>query len=414
MIYITALLFALSVTPPLWAQSLSRFAGNFNLPDGTILGVAEWEIDPGSPHVLAFTNLRSGRFGVLTPAGRDTFALNAEVLAGPVVTTVVFRQFNGSVADIQITPREAPTRIATRARTRSEELVIGVGGPRLGATLLLPPGSGPFPAIVIVPAGALGRTAAATFPNFFLSQGFAVLIYDRWPAVDSDPFETYAADAITAVEVLRRRRDIDHSRIGLWGHSQGGFVSLVAASMSPSVAFVIDHSGMLLPAWQQDLYRIAAEAQADGVAPADIRAALDFEEEMFRVGRTGVGWDSLAEKMRVSASALWMDLVYKPKSLASLQAVWSNDFTFDPRPYAARVRQPVLALFGGLDKSTPIESAANLANAMKNSPTLTISFFPTANHAFLEAVTGGNAEIPTLSRFAPGMFDVMSGWLHKR
>lgn len=46
---------------------------------------------------------------------------------------------------------------------------------------------------------------------------------------------------------------------------------------------------------------------------------------------------------------------------------------------------------------------------MKGSPTLTISFFPTANHAFLDAVGGGNAEIPSLSRFAPGMFDVMTG-----
>lgn len=64
------------------------------------------------------------------------------------------------------------------------------------------------------------------------------------------------------------------------------------------------------------------------------------------MGRTGTGWDSLAEKMRANASAPWMDLVYKPKSLVALQAVWSNDFTFDPRPYAARMRQPVLALVG--------------------------------------------------------------------
>ncbi len=345
---VLALLLALFVSPSLSAQTLSQYTGNFNLPDGTVLAIAEWEIDPGNPHVLAFTNLRTGRFGVLAAIGRDTFALQAGILSGAAVATIAFSRSNDSVVGLRFTPSDARTTIATRARTRAEELVIGTRGPKLGATLLLPAGAGPFPAIVIVPAGALGRRAAATFPNFFLSQGFAVLIYDRRPAVDSDPFETYATDAVAAVDVLRRRRDIDHTRIGLWGHSQGGFVSLVAASMSPAVAFVIDHSGMLLPAWQQDLYRIAAEAQADGVAPADIRAALDFEEEMFRVGRTGAGWDSLAEKKRVSSSAAWMDLVYKPKSLVALQAVWSNDFTFDPRSYAARVRQPVLALFGGL------------------------------------------------------------------
>ena len=80
-------------------------------------------------------------------------------------------------------------------------------------------------------------------------------------------------------------------------------------------------------------------------------------------------------------------------------------------PFAGRVRQPVLAMFGGLDKSTPIESAANLANVMRREK-LTIEFFPTANHAFLEAKTGGNTEIATLGHFVPGMFASMHRWLH--
>jgi dienelactone hydrolase len=216
---------------------------------------------------------------------------------------------------------------------------------------------------------------------------------------------------VAAVEALRQRKHIDRSRVGLWGHSQGGWLALVAASKSASVAFVIDHSGMLVPAWRQELYRLAAEAEADSVPRGDISAALAFEEEMFEVGRSGAGWDSLAAKMRENSAASWMNLVYRPESLAELREIWLRDFSFDPRPYGGHVRQPVLALFGGLDKSTPIESAANLANAMKQSPNLSISFFPTANHAFLDAVTGGNTEIPRLSRFAPMMFDVMSAWL---
>ena len=106
-----------------------------------------------------------------------------------------------------------------------------------------------------------------------------------------------------------------------------------------------------------------------------------------------------------------MVLVYKPASLDELQRVWRNDFSFDPRPFAGRVHQPLLGLFGGLDKSTPIESAANLANAVPDKKRLTIEIFPTANHAFLEAKTGGNAEIATLSHFAPGMFASMHRWL---
>ena len=387
----------------------TAYAGNYRLAENEMIAIAEWEIDPSSPHVLAFTNLRSGRVGVLTEAGKDEFSLREGLLAGSQVARIRFIRSRDRVIGLTYTPSGGQPLRAQLVETRREGLTVDAGEVRLGATLYLPPGHGPVPVIVIVPAGAVGRTAAATFPNFFVAEGFGVLVYDRRPG--SAPFTTYAADAVAAVAHLRRRPDVDARKVGLWGHSQGGWVSLVAASQSPTIAFVIDHSGMLVPAWQQELYRLAAEARADDVAPEDVARAVAFETHLMTIAAKGQGWPELAETMRINAQASWLELVYKPSSLDELQRVWRNDFSFDPRPFAGHVHQPVLALFGGLDKSTPIESAANLANAMPDRQKLTIEFFPTANHAFLEAKTGGNAEIPTLSHFAPGMFKSMHQWL---
>ena len=387
----------------------TAYAGNYRLAENEMIAIAEWEIDPSSPHVLAFTNLRSGRVGVLTEAGKDEFSLREGLLAGSQVARIRFIRSRDRVIALTYTPSGGQPLRAQLVETRREGLTVDAGEVRLGATLYLPPGHGPVPVIVIVPAGAVGRTAAATFPNFFIAEGFGVLVYDRRPG--SALFTTYAADAVAAVAHLRRRPDVDARKVGLWGHSQGGWVSLVAASQSPTIAFVIDHSGMLVPAWQQELYRLAAEARADDVALEDVARAVAFETHLMTVAAKGQGWPELAETMRINAQASWLELVYKPSSLDELQRVWRNDFSFDPRPFAGHVHQPVLALFGGLDKSTPIESAANLANAMPDRQKLTIEFFPTANHAFLEAKTGGNAEIPTLSHFAPGMFKSMHQWL---
>jgi dienelactone hydrolase len=387
----------------------TAYAGNYRLAENEVIAIAEWEIDPTSPHVLAFTNLRTGRIGVLTEAGNDEFSLREGLLAGSQVARIRFIRSRDRVIALTYTPSGGQPLRAQRVETRREELTVDAGDIRLGATLYLPPGHGPVPMIVIVPAGAVGRTAAATFPNFFVAEGFGVLVYDRRPG--SAPFTTYAADAVAAVAHLRRRPDIDARKVGLWGHSQGGWVSLVAASQSSTIAFVIDHSGMLVPAWQQELYRLAAEARADGVAAEDVARAVEFEARLITVAAKGQGWPEIAETMRADEKAAWMELVYKPGSLDELQRVWRNDFSFDPRPFAGRVHQPVLALFGGLDKSTPIESAANLANGVSDREKLTIDFFPTANHAFLEAKTGGNAEIATLSHFAPGMFASMHRWL---
>jgi dienelactone hydrolase len=398
------------LTPPIaTAPDFTAYAGNYRLAANEVIAIAEWELDPSSPHALAFTNLRTGRVGVLTEVGGDEFSLRQGLLVGSQVAAIRFVRSRDRVIALIYTPSGAQPLRAQRVETRREDLTIDAGDAKLGATLYLPPGRGPFPVIVIVPAGAVGRTAPATFPNFFVAEGFGVLVYDRRPG--SAPFTTYAADAVAAVMFLRHRSNVDARNIGLWGHSQGGWVSLVAASQSPAVSFVINHSGMLLPAWQQELYRLAAEARADDVAAAEVARAVAFEARLMTVAATGQGWPEVAETIRVNDKESWMELVYKPGSLEELQRVWRNDFSFDPRPFTARVHQPVLALFGGLDKSTPIESAANLANAVPDRGKLTIEFFPTANHAFLEAKTGGNAEIPGLSHFAPGMFASMHRWL---
>jgi dienelactone hydrolase len=388
------------------------YVGNYRLSANEVIAIAEWELDPSSPHVLAFTNLKTGRIGVLTELSGDEFALHEGLLAGAQVAAIHFVRSRGGVISLTYSPSGANPLRAERIETRREELTIDAGDIKLGATLYLPAGRGPFPMIVIVPAGAVGRTASAIFPNFFVAEGFGVLVYDRRPG--SAQFTTYATDAVAMVEYLSRRADIDALHVGLWGHSQGGWVSLVAASQSRAISFVIDHSGMLLPAWQQELYRVGAEASADGVSEEDIAKAVEFEAHLMTVAAKGQGWPEIAETMRANERSSWMELVYKPASLDELQRVWRNDFSFDPRPFAGRVRQPVLGLFGGLDRSTPIESAANLANAVPESEKLTIEFFPTANHAFLEAKTGGNAEITTLSHFAPGMFASMHRWLRAR
>lgn len=393
------------------AIDFAAYVGNYRLSADHVVAIAEWEVDPGAPHLLAFTDLRTGRIGVLSEAGEDEVVLAAGFMSGSEAARLRFERVNGRVMTLTLSePGQRPRR-AERIADRSQEITIDTGPVQLQGTLWLPPGKGPFPAVVLVPAGALGRAAPATFTNFFLSEGFAVLAYDRRPG--PAPFQTYAADALAAVETLRQRPEVNPQFVGLWGHSQGGWLSLLAAASSPSVAFVINLSGMLVPAWQQELYRLAAEATADGMSPDVVQEAVAFETRLMSVAASGEGWREIAAALAVVPSPPWHALVYKPASLAELQGVWRNDFSFDPRPFAARVRQPVLALFGGLDRSTPIESAANLVHALGPAGNVTVEFFPTANHALLDAKTGGNAEIPGLSRFAPGMFESMRRWLER-
>ena len=394
------------------AADLAELAGNYRLGSGHVIAIAEWEPERGAPHMLVFTDLKSGRIGVLTEKGTDEWALPSELMSGGEAARIRFERGSDGVRALTVQEVLGPVRRAARIADRHEEFTFFADSVALRGTLWLPPGAGPFPTIVLVPAGPLSRHGSAMYANFFLAQGHAVLAYDR--RAGPAPFPRYAEDAVAAVDTLRRRRGIDRKRIGLWGSSQGGWLALMAAARSPDVAFVISQAGMLVPAWRQELYRLESEAVADGIPTPVIEEALAFERRLFHVAESATGWDSIAAALAIRPRPPWHDLVYQPSSLEQLQRVWKNDFSFDPRKHITGVRRPVLALFGGLDRSTPIESAGILTRAIGSLGRVEIEFFPTANHAFLDADTGGPDEIPRLSRFVPGFFDRMRDWLRAR
>ena len=67
------------------APDFTAYAGNYRIAPTEVIAIAEWELDPGSPHVLAFTNLKTGRIGVLSELGTDEFGLHEGLLTGPQI-----------------------------------------------------------------------------------------------------------------------------------------------------------------------------------------------------------------------------------------------------------------------------------------------------------------------------------------
>ena len=89
-------------------------------------------------------------------------------------------------------------------------------------------------------------------------------------------FRDRADEALAAVRFLRGRSEVRKDRVGLWGHSQGGTVAPLAASLSGEVAFLIEVGGSQVVAWRQDSLRVEAELRADGFPEDDIREAVAF------------------------------------------------------------------------------------------------------------------------------------------
>jgi uncharacterized protein len=265
------------------------------------------------------------------------------------------------------------------------------GKPR--ATVLMVPGSGPsdrdndvyFPTIR---AGLLDRgIAAASFDK----RGVGGSTGD-WR--DTGPAEQ-AADVAAQLACLRETPGVDPARLGLFGHSQGGWVVLEAAAADPSVAFVITNSGPGVTMARQERFATEAHMTAAGAPAEAVAGALAAQDALIALVRGG------ADIETVQAAAA--EDGHGPGDAAELELVrrWLDH---DPRPALERLTCPLLAIFGGKDLVTPVgDSIAVFRAARAGRP----------GELHIEMLVGGNhrlqiGEPPTLH---PAYHRTLGDWI---
>ncbi|GAA4388221.1 alpha/beta hydrolase family protein [Hymenobacter koreensis] len=124
---------------------------------------------------------------------------------------------------------------------------------RLSGTLTIPPGEGPFPAVVLLSdMGPHDRDVTmgdykmfGLLADYLTRRGVAVLRTDDRGVGQSGGSVTAATtadlvkDAQTALSFLRTRPLIDFGQLGLIGHGEGGNVALLVAAQPLPPAFVV-------------------------------------------------------------------------------------------------------------------------------------------------------------------------------
>jgi len=117
-------------------------------------------------------------------------------------------------------------------------------GIELGATLTLPPGKGPFPAVVFITGSGpqdrdesiLGHRPFLVLADYLTRKGIAVLrADDRGVGESTGDFNKattadFATDTEAGITYLKTRPEIDSHKIGLVGHSEGGVIAPMVAA----------------------------------------------------------------------------------------------------------------------------------------------------------------------------------------
>jgi pimeloyl-ACP methyl ester carboxylesterase len=250
---------------------------------------------------------------------------------------------------------------------------------RAAGTVLMHPGSGPS-----------DRDNDVYFPpirEHLLERGVAVCSFDkrgvggstgRWQ--DAGIIEQ-ADDLLACAATLLSDADVPKP-LGLFGHSQGGWVVVEAAGRHPPIAFVVASSGPGVTPAEQERFSHHTYLARNGVTEREMQEGLEPFDKLVEALQRGAAY----EDVRRQFESEQLPSVYRGRKLVLFpddEELWSfllRIFDYDPRLALERIRVPVLALFGADDPLVPVEASVTVYREAVQPELLSIAVFPRADH----------------------------------
>jgi uncharacterized protein len=309
---------------------------------------------------------------------------------------------------------------------REEDLIYEspAAGIKIGATLTMPNGRGPFPAVVLITGSGqqdrdeslLGHKPFLVLADYLTRKGFAVLRSDdRGIGKSGGVFLTstnadFANDTEAAIAYFKTRREIDPKRIGLIGHSGGGIIAPMVAARDRDVAFIVLMAGTGVRGDQVIVEQVIAAAEAEGVSHA---AAIEEGKTQRRVEdliMQGHNDAALKEKLRPILGAKTDAVV------PQFTTPWHREFlSYDPALALRKVSCPVLAMIGQKDVQVlPNPNLPAIRKALQEgcNKRFEVVEMSGLNHLFQTAKTGAVSEYGKIEEtISPLALEKISGWI---
>ncbi len=340
---------------------------------------------------------------------------------------------------------EAPKRPQDPTRPYpydEREVTYTNGDISLAGTLTIPKGEGKHPAaLLITGSGAqdrdeslLGHRPFLVIADHLTRAGIAVLrVDDRGVGgstgdVSESTTADFAGDVLAGVRFLATQQRIDPKKIGVIGHSEGGLIGPLAASQSPTIAFVVILAGTGVPGSEVLPRQLERMAKADGVSQERIDEQLELQQRLLALLASDKSTDEIEAPFR-EIVALQVEMaggapdeqreqVIEQAAAQTLNPWFRFFVTYDPRPALEQVSVPVLALNGSLD--TQVDADQNLPEIEKalvrgGNKDITVKALPGLNHLFQHATTGTLAEYAAIEEtFDPETLQLISDWILER
>jgi dienelactone hydrolase len=239
----------------------------------------------------------------------------------------------------------------------------------LAGMLFVPPGTGPFPAVVMIHgSGTSVRDNAwyLTLAHDLQQHGVVVLLPDKrgseksqgdWRSASLDDLAT---DTLAAVQYLKTQGAAPVGKIGVIGMSQGGWIAPLVANRSSDVAFIVSFSGAAVTPVEQLRYEEDHNLRQLGFLPGVSHVIALMSTTWIRKIAQTEFWDAIGD--------------------------------FDPLPYWGQLRVDAFVLLGAEDTNVPAEESRARLQSLDNRQ-IRIKIYEDSGHALASPAGIGNSII---------------------
>lgn len=314
---------------------------------------------------------------------------------------------------------------------KSEDITYRSGDITIAGTLTEPNTPGTHPAVLLIPgSGAVDRNEEILGHKPFLlladtltRAGYVVLRSDKrgvggtgGDLQDSD-YEDLTNDIGAGVAFLHGRPEIDGKRIGLLGHSEGGYLAPLYASRPGSgVAFVILMAGPAVPGSDVIQEQTQLILTAQGAQPAAIDKKIGYESALANVFRIG-DLDAAKTLAHQYNDSLPADERQSDEAVDASVSIYMQALSnYDPAPALSALRIPVLAFYGSKDLQVPpAQSEGPMRALLAKDPDATVHVFDGLNHLMQPADKGTPDEYAKIqTTIDPQVLTYITAWLTQR
>ncbi len=266
--------------------------------------------------------------------------------------------------------------------------------------------------------------------NLFLQRGIAYFRIDKpgygdskGKVDDANLFSQLSEIVVDAVNILKKRTEIDSTRIGLFGSSQAGYIMPIAASKSKLISFIIGSSCPGENSIDQWNYLIYKQMLCEGYSKK--RAMKNAE--MFNILRT------TSDKAKFDEALIYFEknpmiiksVNYDSTLINGARTWWPREIDvndeshFNPVTLIQKLNIPVYMVYGENDTQIDSKQAyAAYRNALSKSGNkyFGVEMLKGVDHNMCSTETGCLNEINRLNKegkykYSQLYFDVINNWI---